>query len=229
MPHRVDRGDDRIGRAQRTRIDVHLASAPCLERRVRRGFDVHIQQRGIGHIMDVSMLPNGIGDHRTHLVRRIARSCPHERQDKRAAREHRRVVGAQRKVGVMRIVRQHLTHRAAKEGHERRQGANGRPCHAVRMGLCLGQDAVDEGVCCHVRRYGMHDAVGDVLRGSRLGDRHIVDDGACAQLGERMGVPHRHGHGVAREPHHAAARNRRARRMRHAVDLKQEAHIVRQR
>ena len=33
------------------------------------------------------------------------------------------------------------------------------------MCLGLGQDAVDESVCGHVRRYGMHDAVGDVLRG----------------------------------------------------------------
>ena len=125
VPHRVDRRDHRIGRAQRTRIDVHLSSAPRMERRVRRGLDVHIQQRGIRHIVDVGVLPHGIGDHRTHLVRRIACSRPHERQDERAAREHRRVVGAERKVWVVRIVRQHLAHRAAKERHERRQGTNG--------------------------------------------------------------------------------------------------------
>ena len=63
VPHRVDRRDHRIGRAQRTRIDVHLSSAPRMERRVRRGLDVHIQQRGIRHIVDVGVLPHGIGDH----------------------------------------------------------------------------------------------------------------------------------------------------------------------
>ena len=43
------------------------------------------------------------------------------------------------------------------------------------MCLGLGQDAVDESVCGHVRRYGMHDAVGDVLRNAVTNLREFID------------------------------------------------------